>query len=287
MEAVAVQLETFCNPGQLLDKDGGRASGRARDGLSRSTTRMTIAERYLAEQTDVAIGRQFLALATAGPPAAGKSSSIERRELAGQGWRVIDADRIKDHLLRDALEQGFYDDLLGIELADGHRVMPRELATLVHTESTVIVDAVTERCLAAGENIVLEGTFSWPGLGRRLLADLAEADYQKLTILDVEAPKEITKARALSRWWRGRETALRGGDNLGGRFTPAFVIDALYTESSTATICARNARAAFDDPLAAEIPTVELLVENAGGLDETWVKENGRVVYRTPSSVER
>jgi 2-phosphoglycerate kinase len=38
--------------------------------------------------------------------------------------------------------------------------MPRELATLVHTESTVIVDAVTERCLAAGENIVLEGTFS-------------------------------------------------------------------------------------------------------------------------------
>lgn len=244
---------------------------------------MRIVERYLSEQTDVAIGRQFLALATAGPPAAGKSSSIERRALAGQGWRVIDADRVKDHLLRDALEQGFYDDLLGNELADGHRVMPRELATLVHTESTVIVDAVTERCLAAGENIVLEGIFSWPGLGRRLLSDLAEADYQKLTILDVEAPKEITKARALSRWWRGRETALRrGGDDLGGRFTPAFVIDALYTESSVATICARNARAAFDDPLAAEIPTVELLVENVGGVDQTWVKENGHVVYRTP-----
>ena len=111
--------------------------------------------------------------------------------------------------MRDALEQGFYDDLLGIELADGQGVMPRELATLVHTGSTVIVDAVTERCLAAGENIVLEGTFSWPGLGRRLLTDLAEADYRKLTILDVEAPKEITKAPALSRWWRGRETALR------------------------------------------------------------------------------
>ncbi len=193
----------------------------------------------------------------------------------------------KTHLLRDALDQGFYDDLLSIELADGHRVMPRELATLVHTESTVIVDAVTERCLVAGENIVLEGTFSWPGLGRRLLSDLAEADYQKLTILDVEAPVEITKARALARWWRGRETALRGGDDLGGRFTPAFVIDALYTGSSTATICARNARAAFDDSLAAEIPTVELLVENAGGVDETWVKENGRVVYRTPVAHER
>lgn len=60
------------------------------------------------------------------------------------------------------------------------------------------------------------------------------------------------------------------------------MIDALYTESSVATICARNVRAAFDDPLAAEIPTVELLVENVGGVDQTWVKENGRVVYRTP-----
>ncbi|MGG7104855.1 hypothetical protein [Rhodococcus sp. 24CO] len=29
------------------------------------------------------------------------------------GWRVVDADRVKDYLLRDALDQGFYDDLLG------------------------------------------------------------------------------------------------------------------------------------------------------------------------------
>ncbi|WP_083954803.1 MULTISPECIES: zeta toxin family protein [unclassified Rhodococcus (in: high G+C Gram-positive bacteria)] len=278
LEAVAAQLEALCIPGQPLDKNGPRSSTRARDALSRSRTRMNIVEMYLSEQTDVAVGRQFLALATAGPPAAGKSSSIERRELAGQGWRVVDADRVKDYLLRDALDQGFYDDLLDQVLADGHRLMPRELATLVHTESTVIVDAITERCLGIGENVVLEGTFSWPGLGRRLLAELAEADYQKLTILDVEAPVDITKARALGRWWRGRETALRGGDDFGGRFTPAFVIDALYS-GAVSTVCARNARAAFDDPLAADIPTVELLIENWGGDDETWVKENGRVVY--------
>ncbi|MDV6278182.1 hypothetical protein R3Q06_32475 [Rhodococcus erythropolis] len=240
---------------------------------------MNIVEMYLAEQTDIAVGRQFLALATAGPPAAGKSSSVERRALAGQGWRVLDADRVKDHLLRDALEQGFYDDLLDIELADGHRLMPRELATLVHTESTIILDAIAERCLAIGENVVMEGTFSWPGLGRRLLSELAEADYQKLTILDVEAPLDTTRARALNRWRRGRETALRGGDPLGGRFTPAFVIDALYTADSVLTVCAHNARATFEDPLAAEIPTVELFVENVDGADETWVKENGVVVY--------
>jgi hypothetical protein len=75
---------------------------------------MDIVEMYLSEQTDVAVGRQFLALATAGPPAAGKSSSIERPELAGQGGAVVDADRVKDYLLRDALDQGFCDDLLDL-----------------------------------------------------------------------------------------------------------------------------------------------------------------------------
>ncbi|WP_230620856.1 MULTISPECIES: zeta toxin family protein [Nocardiaceae] len=247
--------------------------------MPRRRTRDQIVDAFLADHTDVAVGRQFLALATAGPPGVGKSSSINRRRLAGQGWRVLDADVIKDYLLRDAVACGVYDDLLGRTLPDGHSVMPRELATLVHSESTMLLDAITEICLARGENIVLEGTFSWPGLGPRLLSDLASADYEKFTILDVEAPAEITRARALTRWWRGRLDAINGGDSFGGRFTPGFVIDALYSGGTEVTICARNARAAFDHTLAAEIPTVELLVEHLGGGDETWVKENGIVVY--------
>lgn len=63
---------------------------------------MSIVERYLAEQTDVAIGRVILGSCDSGATGGGESSSVERRELAGRGWRVIDADRVKDHLLRDA-----------------------------------------------------------------------------------------------------------------------------------------------------------------------------------------
>jgi hypothetical protein len=277
--AVAADLEASCRPGGILDKDGPSASIHLFDPVARRRTRDAIVDAYLAEQTDVGVGRQFLALATAGPPGVGKSSSIDRRHLAGQGWRVLDADKLKDYLLRDAIEQGIYTDLLSIDLADGHRLMPRELATLVHTESTKLLDMITEICLSRGENLVLEGTFSWAGLGPRLLTDLAYAEYEKFTILDVEAPAPIVRARALTRWWRGRQDALRGGDGLGGRFTPGFVIDALYTGRSEGTVCARNARAAFDHPLSAEIPTVELLVEHADGADETWVKENGVVVY--------
>jgi hypothetical protein len=277
--AVAAEIEARCRPGGILDKDGPHASIHLFDPVSRRRTRDAIVDAYLAEQTDVGIGRQFLALATARPPGVGKSSSIDRRHLAGQGRRVLDADKLKDYLLHDAIAQDVYTDLLSIDLADGHRLMPRELATLVHAESTKLLDMITEICLSRGENLVLEGTFSWPGLGPRLLTDLAYAEYQKFTILDVEAPQHITRARALRRWWRGRQDALRGGDSLGGRFTPGFVIDALYTGDTEETVCARNARAAFDHPLAAEIPTVELLVEHTDGRDETWVKENGVVVY--------
>ncbi|MBY6413402.1 zeta toxin family protein [Rhodococcus sp. BP-252] len=277
--SVSVELEAWCRPGGVLDKDGPRASINIFDPVPRRRTRDGIVEAYLSGQTEVSIGRQCLALATAGPPGVGKSSSVERRHLAGRGWRVLDADRVKDYLLCDALDAGVYDDLLARILPDGYRVLPRELATLVHSESTKLLDAITDICVGRGENVVLEGTFSWPGLGPRLLTDLASSGYDKFTILDVEAPADITRARALTRWWRGRVAAVGGGDPMGGRFTPGFVIDALYTPGSDRTICARNARAAFDHPLAENIPTVELLIEHLGGDDETWVKEAGVVVY--------
>lgn len=59
---------------------------------------------------------------------------------------------VLDYLLRDAVAGGVYDDLLGRMLSDGHPVMPRELATLVHLESTMLLDQVTEICMARGEH---------------------------------------------------------------------------------------------------------------------------------------
>lgn len=98
-----------------------------------------------------------------------------------------------------------------------------------------------------GENIVIEGTFSWPGLGERMLRQLGAAGYERFTIMDVEVPRERAQQQALQRWWDGRQ---HSEDNLGGRFTPAAVIAALYPGDGTGTICAANARAAFDHHLA-------------------------------------
>lgn len=146
-----------------------------------------------------------------------------------------------------------------MSLPDGGTVMPRELATLVHTESTAIVDAIQAVCMGRGENLVIEGTFSWAGLGERLLRQLGAAGYDRFTLMDVEVPCERAQAQALQRWWDGRQYS---DDGLGGRFTPASVIAALYPDARSETVCAVNARATFDHPLTAEIHSVELLVDD-------------------------
>ncbi|MFI6756188.1 zeta toxin family protein [Rhodococcus coprophilus] len=256
----AVVLERMCASGGTLDRDGATASHRlyANDPHRRRTVDRII-ESYLAEQRDIAFDGHFCAVATAGVPGAGKSTSIQRHGLAGLGWRILDADRIKDHLIRDALDTGVYRSVLDLSLPDGGTVMPRELATLVHTESTKILDALQDLCLQRGENIVIEGTFSWPGLGERLLRKLGAAGYERFTIMDVEVPLERAQTQALQRRWGGRQ---RVDNGLGGRFTPAAVIAALYPDTGSETICAANARATFDHPLTAEIRSVELLVDD-------------------------
>lgn len=277
--ATAAALERMCGRGGVLDQHSPAASHRLHaDNPQRRRTLDRIIESYLAEQDNVVLGGQFCAIATAGVPGAGKSTSIERNGLAGQGWRVLDADRVKDYLIREALEADDYRDILAVRLPDSGAVMPRELATLVHAESTKIVDALQERCMRRGENIVIEGTFSWPGLGERLLRQLGAAGYERLTIMDVEVACEHAQEQALGRWWTGRTS----GDELGGRFTPASVIAGLYPAGSVESICAANARAAFEHPLAAEIAAVELLVDDYTGgvlVEKVSTRHKGVINY--------
>jgi len=144
-------------------------------------------------------------------------------------------------------------------LPDGRPLRPRELATLVHRESTQVLDMVQQRCIEAGENIVIEGTFRWDGLGARLLTELGGAGYTDLTIVDVEVTCDTALERAQVRWWTGRTDP---DNELGGRFTPTAAITSLYPDGEARSICARNARAAFDHPLAAVIESMTLFVDD-------------------------
>lgn len=179
------------------------------------------------------------AVATAGPPAAGKSSAIATVLGDVTEWRRVDADDFKVRLVEHALANDLttYRDVMSIMLPDGEPVMPMELAGLFHIESTVLARRALELCLRSGEDVVIEGTLQWDGLVDEYSASLARAGYMSLVVVDVQTPLPVALERAKSRWWEGRLTK-----NFGGRFTPPRAIESMYDQPDGASRCSVNAR---------------------------------------------
>lgn len=223
-----------------------------------------MAERYLARQSAV-IREGRAALLTAGVPGAGKSSVVSQLGLVDEGWRRLDADVVKDYLLEDLVVTGRVEDLLVRELADAHPVMPAELASLVHLESVAFIDELRTDCLARGENVVIEGTLSWPPAAQHLLDELVQREYREVRIVDVEVPRVVAHEQALARWWAGRQDGIAGRGG-GGRFVPAGAIDHAFTDpGNRRSVCATNVRAAFDSPPARALPVLTLTVYDSTG----------------------
>ncbi|NQW73249.1 MAG: zeta toxin family protein [Actinobacteria bacterium] len=210
-----------------------------------------IVDRFLSSPDDIAEGS--VVVATAGPPGAGKTARLADLGY-GLGWRRIDSDTFKRLLIEHDLRTGdlvMPDEVKEFVLADGKGIMPLELASLYHYESTVIADMAKVACLTARENVIIEGTLSWDELPTQIVDDIVTHGYEKLDVVLVEAPRDVVLERALQRWWAGRRA---GG--IGGRFTPSATIRNLYT-TSTSTVCGRNARDLVKKASAAQI-AVEL-----------------------------
>lgn len=241
-----------------------------------------IQERYLARQPGVERDGRA-ALLTAGAPGAGKSTAVDQLALVDEGWRRLDADVVKDYLVQELAAAGDVDDVLSVLLADERAVMPRELAGLVHAESVLILDRIRAGCLRRGENVVIEGTLTWEPAGRQLLAQLVDRAYRDVSIVDVEVPREVAKAQAISRWWAGR---CDRADELGGRWVPLAVIDRAYLDPHDRhSVCAANARALFDSAVVREPPLARLtIVDNTGPVPvtETHERRSGVLQPRTP-----
>lgn len=268
---VAGQLDYEFSPTGPLAANGPRASiriaanyRRAERTTARDRLWSQMTDRYLARQPDVAReGRA--ALLTAGVPGAGKSRAVDQLGDVDEGWRRLDADVVKDYLIEDLVAGGHYDDVLAHELADGYPIMPAELATLVHMESVTFLDELQTGCLERGENVVIEGTLSWPPAAQQLLRQLVTRDYREVLILDVEVPRALAHEQALNRWWEGRQERI-AGRGLGGRFVPPSTIDRAFPSSTdTYSVCAINVRAAFDSATAHALPVITLRVLDSTG----------------------
>lgn len=179
------------------------------------------------------------AVVTSGPPGAGKGTALVDAVPGLGSYRRIDADDFKVCLIEDALAHDYatYAPLLGTWLADGRTVMPMEVSSLFHRESTHLARRALQFVLARGENLIIEGTLSWAPIVRQYASALAAADYASVLVLDLPTALPVALERAKSRWWEARSEG-----PLGGRFTPVAAINAMY-DSDGVSICTAQARA--------------------------------------------
>lgn len=289
-DAVAIELLEEATSGRLdirgpLSTVSRFYDARGLPSHARRLVRQQVIEQYLDREKGIRRDG-YAAIVTAGPPGAGKTTSMRASGVAGPGWRTLDADIVKDLLLTLDLPTRFFQELLNNRvLADGHRMHPREFASLVHLESVGILDEIRTRCLADGENVIIEGTLSWLPYSREILLALALQDYQSVTIYDVEVPEATAQERAVNRWWTGRLAAIAGTDLMGGRFTPRAAIAERYS-GAVRSICSAVAQAAFDSRLGREFRELVLICD--GQTTEQLIRteqrrEHGELVVADPS----
>lgn len=145
---------------------------------------------FQAEKPDVAHDK--IAIIMAGPPGAGKTT-IRQQVLDQMGvtesqFHVIDSDNFKDALLQHAIADGSYESVIkppevkDLE-AQGEHFYPRELAALVHQESSQLAANARTEAILHGENIVVDSVLSNPTAAVELERQFQSASWNRAFIL--------------------------------------------------------------------------------------------------------
>lgn len=218
------------------------------EGIQPSTQRKAVHRKirntFRAQRPNVK--RERRAIVLAGPPGAGKSSA-RKKLIADMGssdedWRDLNADDFKDQLLLRAARDGSIDRELAPPGTEA--LTPRERASLVHEESSLLMKQERDRAILRGENIVLDGTLANEPKAFAMLEVLQKRGYA-VDIIVVDGPKPVTKARAEYRWRSEHIESLKpdatATEQLGGRAVPPGFIDKLY-EDDEQSICSGIAK---------------------------------------------
>ncbi|RRD03497.1 hypothetical protein EII34_13920 [Arachnia propionica] len=232
-----------------------------------------IVQAYQARAKREAV-REGRAIIMAGAPGAGKSQGVamvrqvlgpqesQRLGVVEDGFVTVDADDVKQLLLGtpvaglevapELLAQAcsHWDGVIAEHaperLADGRPLLRGELATLVHPLSAATADKIRKELVADCFNIKIEGTLQWMepsgmGQGPRLIDQLRAEEYVQVSIVAVDAPKELCLAGAHQRWAEPRKV----GD-VTARYTPAEAVESMFPPGRASSRCVDNARITHD-----------------------------------------
>jgi len=227
-------VREFSRAGGPLDKDGPHSTLNNPawfiDGqVDQPTARRRALWRRLRDEARAeapGVRQDGKAIVLAGPPGAGKGH-VQGNVLGldKDAWLVVDADKFKEKLLREALADGSYETFLKPDAvrereAGGEPFFPLELAALVHEESSYLARLLRDEALREGTNVVIDSVLSKPDAAIALGDRLAEAGYE-VEVVDVEVPYELSQARIAQRWRESYEGAVITGEGLGGRWVPS------------------------------------------------------------------
>jgi hypothetical protein len=198
----------------------------------------------------------------AGPPGAGKSSTIpavlSHLGATGSDFVLLDPDTAKERLLRAAIADGTFDQMIPDTIRDGAARLgvtfwPMELAGLWHEESILTIEHARVMAVNARSNIVLSGTLNDRASSARVLRRFRAAGYETI-IIDVEVDRELAKTRVRERYLRELAAAVEypmladGRQNLGPRLVPESTVDAMYTSGGRSRPARNAARFLAIDP---------------------------------------